>query len=61
MREEKYPEGPIKRKWFRKGYEEGWLDEAEQHEERSPLEKTIEKEEQNMGRNLGRLRDLIWH
>ena len=59
MGEDKWPDGPIKRYWFEKGYKQHELDEAEEEDaKRSPLEKIAEEERQNLGRNLRQLRNL---
>lgn len=59
MGEDKWPEGPIRKHWFEKGYEQRRLDEAEEEDAgRSPLEKIAEEERQNIGHNLKRLRNV---
>jgi hypothetical protein len=58
MGDDKWPEGPIRRYWFEKGYKQRELDEVEEEDaERSPLDKITEEERQNIGRNLKRLRN----
>ena len=61
MGEDKWPEGPTRKRWFERGreYERGRLDEAEEEDKgRSLLEKIAEEERQNIGRNLKRLKGL---